>query len=144
MSRLIDENGNDISGYDVQGEMCVKGPTIVSGYYNNPKANAEAYDSDGWFKTGDVCYCDGKTKLWYIVDRKKVGREIHNWCISYRVMVADGRYHSRNSSKSEASKSHRQNLKACYCLTPTSSTQPSSAFGFRAITPSRNILVPTL
>jgi 4-coumarate--CoA ligase len=44
---------------------------VIPGYFNNPKANADSYTSDGWFKTGDIMYCDGKTKLWYIVDRKK-------------------------------------------------------------------------
>ncbi|EXJ70551.1 uncharacterized protein A1O5_06621 [Cladophialophora psammophila CBS 110553] len=69
--KLIDDNGKDITDYDVQGELCVRGPTVIRGYFNNPKANAEAYDAEGYFKTGDILYCDGKTKKWYIVDRKK-------------------------------------------------------------------------
>ncbi|KAH0841104.1 hypothetical protein AYO21_06596 [Fonsecaea monophora] len=69
--KLIDDKGNDITAYDVPGELCVRGPTVVRGYFNNPKANAEAYDAEGYLKTGDVLYCDGKTKKWYIVDRKK-------------------------------------------------------------------------
>ncbi|KIW35430.1 uncharacterized protein PV07_02127 [Cladophialophora immunda] len=69
--KLIDDNGKDITDYDVQGELCVRGPTVIRGYFNNPKANAEAYDAEGYFKTGDVLYCDGQTKKWYIVDRKK-------------------------------------------------------------------------
>lgn len=44
-----------------------------TGYFSNPKANEESFTTDGWFKTGDILYCDRKTKLWYIVDRKKVG-----------------------------------------------------------------------
>ena len=51
--------------------MCLRGPTIISGYFENPAANAASFDSDGWFKTGDIGYCDSKTKKWYIVDRKK-------------------------------------------------------------------------
>ena len=70
--RLIDDDGNDITADDVRGECCVRGPTVIKGYFNNPKANAESYDADGYFKTGDILYRDGKTKLWYIVDRKKV------------------------------------------------------------------------
>ncbi|OAL23059.1 hypothetical protein AYO22_06674 [Fonsecaea multimorphosa] len=61
----------DITAYDVEGELCVRGPTVIRGYFNNPSANAAAYDAEGYFKTGDVLYCDGKTKKWYIVDRKK-------------------------------------------------------------------------
>lgn len=70
--RLIDDNGKDITAYNVRGEMCVRGPTVVKGYFKNDKANAESWDSEGYFKTGDILYCDGKTKKWYVVDRKKV------------------------------------------------------------------------
>ena len=49
----------------------MRGPTVTPGYFNNPKANAESFDSDGWFHTGDIAYCDGRTRKWYIVDRKK-------------------------------------------------------------------------
>ncbi|KAI1921808.1 hypothetical protein LOZ12_002127 [Ophidiomyces ophidiicola] len=69
--KLIDDAGNNISAYDTHGEICVRGPTVISGYFENPGANAESFDADGFFKTGDIGYCDGKTKKWYIVDRKK-------------------------------------------------------------------------
>lgn len=55
----------------MRGEVCVRGPTIFQGYHNNPSATAEAFDEDGYFKTGDIGYCDKVTKRWYIVDRKK-------------------------------------------------------------------------
>lgn len=61
----------NISAYNVRGELCVRGPTVTPGYYKNPEANALAFDSDGWFKTGDIAYCDQSTRKWYIVDRKK-------------------------------------------------------------------------
>ena len=70
--KLVDDGGNDISAYDTRGELCVRGPTIVNGYFENPEANARDWDSDGYFHTGDIAYCDGKSKLWYIADRKKV------------------------------------------------------------------------
>ena len=69
--RLIDEDGNNISAYGVHGELCVRGPTVTPGYFNNPEANAESFDSEGWFKTGDIAYCDKATRKWYIVDRRK-------------------------------------------------------------------------
>lgn len=69
--RLIDDDGNDITADDVRGECCVRGPTVIKGYFNNPAANAASYDTEGYFKTGDILYRDGRTKLWYIVDRKK-------------------------------------------------------------------------
>ncbi len=43
---------------------------MIPGYLNNPSAN-EAFDRDGFYHTGDIVSCDAKTKLWYIVDRKK-------------------------------------------------------------------------
>ena len=49
---------------------------MIDEYFANPKANADSWDSDGYFKTGDIMYCDGETKKWYIVDRKKVRRPI--------------------------------------------------------------------
>ncbi|EAW13268.1 AMP dependent CoA ligase [Aspergillus clavatus NRRL 1] len=70
-AKLIDENGANISAYEVCGELCVRGPTVTPGYYKNDAANAEAFDAEGWFKTGDIAYCDGQTQKWYIVDRKK-------------------------------------------------------------------------
>lgn len=70
--RLVDDEGNDITDYDVRGELCVRGPTVVRQYFNNEKANNESWDEDGFFHTGDIMYCDGKSKKWYIVDRKKV------------------------------------------------------------------------
>jgi acyl-CoA synthetase (AMP-forming)/AMP-acid ligase II len=44
---------------------------VTPGYFNNPEANAEAFDAEGWFKTGDIAYCDQRTRKWYIVDRRK-------------------------------------------------------------------------
>lgn len=69
--KLVDDDGKDISGYDVLGEICIRGPTVVSGYFENPEANARDWDDEGYFHTGDVVYVDGKTKKWYIADRKK-------------------------------------------------------------------------
>lgn len=70
---MIDDDGKDITDFDTRGELCVRGPTVVKGYFKNPKANKEGFDEEGYLKTGDIVYCDGKTKKWYIVDRKKVG-----------------------------------------------------------------------
>ncbi|KAI9731739.1 MAG: hypothetical protein M1834_004528 [Cirrosporium novae-zelandiae] len=70
-AKLIDDDGKDITGYDVQGEICLRGPTVTNGYFENPKANTDSFDSEGFFKTGDIGFCDGKSKLWYIIDRKK-------------------------------------------------------------------------
>jgi acyl-CoA synthetase (AMP-forming)/AMP-acid ligase II len=70
-AKLADDDGKDISAYDVRGKLCVKGPTVIPGYFENPEANRSSFDDEGFFHTGDIGYCDGKTKGWYIVDRKK-------------------------------------------------------------------------
>jgi acyl-CoA synthetase (AMP-forming)/AMP-acid ligase II len=44
---------------------------VIKGYFENHSANAESFDSEGFFKTGDIVYCDSKTQKWYVVDRKK-------------------------------------------------------------------------
>jgi len=69
--RLIDDSGRNVSNYNIRGEICVRGPCVIQGYYENEQANADSFSSDGWFKTGDIGYCDSGTKKWYIVDRKK-------------------------------------------------------------------------
>jgi 4-coumarate--CoA ligase len=73
-AKLIDENGTDITAFDVRGELCVRGPIIVKGYFENEEANKESWDGEGYFHTGDVAFCRNseRGKLWYIVDRKKV------------------------------------------------------------------------
>ena len=52
--------GKPLPGIDVkiseEGEILVKAPTVTPGYYNNPKANEEAFTSDGYFRTGDAGY----------------------------------------------------------------------------------------
>ncbi|KAH7076370.1 4-coumarate-CoA ligase-like protein [Paraphoma chrysanthemicola] len=70
-SKLVDDEGRDITDYDVAGELCVRGPCIVKGYFNNPEANRQSWDDDGYFHTGDMAVCKRENGLWYIVDRKK-------------------------------------------------------------------------
>lgn len=67
---MIDDNGSRITTCCVRGELCLRGPTIFKGYFENEQANKECFDDDGWFKTGDVAYFSQDSK-WYIVDRKK-------------------------------------------------------------------------
>lgn len=70
-AKLVDDDGKDISAYDVRGELCVRGPTVIPGYFENDEANRASFDEDGFFHTGDIAYCDSTTKGFYIVDRKK-------------------------------------------------------------------------
>lgn len=54
--RIQDENGKEV-GSGVQGEICVIGPAVFAGYYDNPEANAKSF-RDGWFRTGDLGHMD--------------------------------------------------------------------------------------
>ena len=71
-AKLLDDDGNEIRAFNRPGEMCIRGKTVFLGYHNNPEANRLSFDSDGFYKTGDIMYCDGASRLWYIIDRKKV------------------------------------------------------------------------
>lgn len=67
--KVIDEEGNE-QPVGESGELCVRGPQVMKGYWQRPEATAETIDSEGWLKTGDMAVIndDGYMK---IVDRKK-------------------------------------------------------------------------
>jgi long-chain acyl-CoA synthetase len=52
------------------GELLARGPSVFAGYWNKPSANAECFDGEGWFHTGDIAHLDGDGFL-FITDRKK-------------------------------------------------------------------------
>jgi long-chain acyl-CoA synthetase len=52
------------------GELLVRGPTVTPGYFQDPQATREAFDADGWFRTGDLGKIDNEGSL-YIIGRKK-------------------------------------------------------------------------
>lgn len=66
---LLDENDNEV-GIGEEGEICAKGPQVMSGYWNRPDANEEVFTKDGYFRTGDIGVYSEEGYL-AIVDRKK-------------------------------------------------------------------------
>ena len=58
--KIIDPATGDECPSGVAGELCCRGYNVMKGYYNNPKATAEAIDSDGWLHTGDQATRDDK------------------------------------------------------------------------------------
>lgn len=75
-ARLVDADGREITEAKKPGELWISGPTVMSGYWNNPKATKETIvhaDGQRWLRTGDIAYIDSYQPggLFYIVDRIK-------------------------------------------------------------------------
>jgi 4-coumarate--CoA ligase len=69
LARFVTDNGKEVTPGD-EGEICLKGPNIFKGYYNDAKATAEAVDAEGWYHTGDIGKADKQGNI-YITDRLK-------------------------------------------------------------------------
>jgi fatty-acyl-CoA synthase len=67
-ARIVGDDGAEVAAGGA-GELHLRGPSIASGYWNQPRLSAEAF-VDGWFKTGDVARRD-EEGFYYLVDRKK-------------------------------------------------------------------------
>ncbi len=67
--KAVDAEGQDVA-LGEPGELCVKGPQVMKGYWNRDEDTAQAIDADGWFRTGDIAVLqeDGYIR---IIDRKK-------------------------------------------------------------------------
>ena len=66
---LKDDDGNIMPVGEV-GELCIKGPQVMKGYWQRPEETANVMDADGWLHTGDMAKMD-ENGFFYIVDRKK-------------------------------------------------------------------------
>ncbi|MGZ4583492.1 MAG: acyl-CoA synthetase [Mycobacterium sp.] len=59
-TRLLDDTGGEVPhDGETVGKLEVRGPMMFDGYLNRPEATAEAFDADGWYRTGDVAVIDG-------------------------------------------------------------------------------------
>jgi len=67
--KVIDDEGVELP-LGERGELCIKGPQVMKGYWQQPAATAESLDAEGWLKTGDIAVID-EDGFVRIVDRKK-------------------------------------------------------------------------
>ena len=67
--RVVDDAGNALP-VDTPGELCIRGPQVMRGYWNRPEETAAAIDEEGWFRSGDIAEMDSRG-FFRIVDRKK-------------------------------------------------------------------------
>ena len=68
--RLDDGAWVSLDDHETPGEICVRGPQVMRGYYNRPDETAKVLDAGGWLSTGDIGKMDARG-FFYIVDRKK-------------------------------------------------------------------------
>ncbi|HET6906600.1 MAG TPA: AMP-binding protein [Rhodanobacteraceae bacterium] len=66
---LLDDAGNEVARGE-SGELCVRGPQVMKGYWNRPDETAKVLIHGGWLRTGDIARMDERG-FFYIVDRKK-------------------------------------------------------------------------
>ena len=66
-AKIVDEDGREVA--DEPGELCVRGPQMMLGYWDNEKATQDTYTVDEWMKTGDIVVA--KDDMWWVFDRKK-------------------------------------------------------------------------
>ncbi|KAK8964684.1 4-coumarate--CoA ligase-like 4 [Platanthera guangdongensis] len=69
-ARIVDAETGKPMPVNQTGELWLRGPFVMKGYFKNPEATRSTLDSEGWLKTGDLCYIDEDGYL-FIVDRLK-------------------------------------------------------------------------
>jgi long-chain acyl-CoA synthetase len=70
LMKLVDDEGHDVTTIGQPGEIAIKGPQVMAGYWQRPDETARVMTADGYFKSGDVGVVDARG-FFKIVDRKK-------------------------------------------------------------------------
>ncbi|KAK6732340.1 hypothetical protein RB195_016617 [Necator americanus] len=68
--KIVSPETGDTLPFNARGEICLRSPTLMNGYMNNPEATAKAIDADGWFHTGDIGMLERNGET-LILDRTK-------------------------------------------------------------------------
>jgi long-chain acyl-CoA synthetase len=66
---ILDDDGREMPLGEV-GEICIRGPQVMKGYWNRPDETAKVFTEEGWFRSGDMGFMDGRGSV-KITDRKK-------------------------------------------------------------------------
>ncbi|MQM10858.1 hypothetical protein Taro_043756 [Colocasia esculenta] len=69
-ARIVDPETGESLPVKRTGELWLRGPYVMKGYFSNPRASATTLVSDGWLRTGDICYID-EDGFVFVVDRLK-------------------------------------------------------------------------
>ena len=80
-AKIMNEDASAEVGHGERGELWIRGPTVMKGYWRNELATKTTVTEDGWLMTGDICTMSNSSNF-RIVDRKKVNQ------ISSRVILS--------------------------------------------------------
>ncbi|KAF5204315.1 4-coumarate--CoA ligase-like [Thalictrum thalictroides] len=69
-ARIVNPETGESLGVNKTGELWLRGPSVMKGYFSNPEATTSTLDSEGWLRTGDLCYIDEDGFI-FVVDRLK-------------------------------------------------------------------------
>eukprot|EP00262_Sarcandra_glabra_P022461 TRINITY_DN9961_c0_g1_i1.p1 TRINITY_DN9961_c0_g1~~TRINITY_DN9961_c0_g1_i1.p1 ORF type:complete len:553 (-),score=14.35 TRINITY_DN9961_c0_g1_i1:181-1839(-) len=69
-AKIVDPETGEALSVNRTGELWLRGPSVMKGYFSNPEATTSTLDSAGWLRTGDVCYIDEDGFI-FVVDRLK-------------------------------------------------------------------------
>lgn len=69
-AKIVNPESGAALGLKQTGELWLRGPSVMKGYFSNPEATSSTLDSEGWLRTGDLCYIDEDGFI-FVVDRLK-------------------------------------------------------------------------